>query len=257
MLSDILLSMEMAAKFSEHIWKTFAACQPHLLQKLSSTAWLFNFFFPFLCFLVTQCYLNSNLKLCFSCSHFRVSFRKANVLRSRLSCKERRCWMHGWSCECGQGSSCSRGCAPSGLTWCHTARPQTSTHVWILSRVNSCPTDSGLLADFALVHVTGIYSYCLKQVVIFKPLQSPGLYSLRAHILLKIVSRKCYLCIPLHVTPEKSRHRDSNWSAYNSRWKAPQEAGQPLIFIIHVFHVFYPVSAWKTYRRCVWSLWQA
>lgn len=109
------------------IWKSLAACQSLLLQRIASSA---CFFFFFLCFLVTRCYLNSSLRLSFFCSHFHVSFGKENILRSRLSCEDRRCGLHGLSCKYRPRlcpavlvTSCSRGCAvgshPAAGQLCH------------------------------------------------------------------------------------------------------------------------------------------
>lgn len=133
--------------FSEHIWKCLADFQSLLLQKLSSTAWFFLFVIFFPCFLVTVLFKQQFEAKLFFCSHFHVSFRKENISRSRLSCKERRCWVHGLSCKCRWRlwpdvllvASFSRECAPSGRTPCHAALPQTSTSAWSHSKVNPVP----------------------------------------------------------------------------------------------------------------------
>lgn len=109
-------------------------------------------FFFFFFFLVTQCYLNSSLKLHFFCFHFHVSFRKKNILRSGLSCKERRCVLHGPNTD--------RGCVPRSCS------PPVAGHLrlgssatnQLDSKVNSCPAGNMLLANFELVRVINIYS---------------------------------------------------------------------------------------------------
>lgn len=105
---------------------------PSLLQMIASSACFFFFYF-----LVTQCCSNSRLRLCFFCSHFYVSFRKKNIVGSRLSRKERRCGMHGVSCKYRPRPcpavlviSCSRGCAvgshPVASQLCHKLAWQQS-----------------------------------------------------------------------------------------------------------------------------------